>query len=321
MTRFETLLAGCRRHHPRYAGALSDHLPMALCALAALERPMEQIEAFHDRYATRLSALPPDSQPIDQWEDHIGKTSSYGDLLRYFLSSVEVRGIDAVVRAHLPQLVAGLSADAFHPLIRLAYGVDFGHPAEVAAGLAYLAAVHRPLPEPRWAPGDVPLMEVLRINADDGDIKGFRFRERMFSPRMEELLATASIAGPGAPETLTSMAALVVQLHLNTRDFFALHLVTACHALRLCLPFLDDVEGAIGHFQRAVVAAHAVIGAPDPMRRHLSDEAWLARMARDPEHVYKYGYTCRQELEHYGNPTYMEEFRRLERAGLLEAPA
>jgi hypothetical protein len=313
------LVRRCAEHHPRYAGGLSDHLPMALCALDGLGRPPSQVETFYQHYRSRLLALKPTAASIDgAWKQNLEQIDSYEAYLAYFLDAVDAMGADAVVRQHLPELIGGLAADAFHPLIRLGYAIDFGVDSEIAAGLSYLAAAHLPLASESFRVTNLDLESLLVSLADDAELRGFSFEGRMFSDRLAELARAGLVPAPATVEAPGVIASTVLWIHRNTRNFFALHLVTAFHALGVCLPYLVSPEPALACFQRAVAASCVAVGTPRFDRPSVADDVWLERMRRDPEHVYKYAYSCRQEHAHWGDPAYRGEYELLERTGLLD---
>ena len=72
------------------------------------------------------------------WRQHRGRRESYSALVEFFTSQIEADGWRTTLARHLPPLVSGWVKDAFHPIIRLSYGIEFEVPSEIAAGLAYL---------------------------------------------------------------------------------------------------------------------------------------------------------------------------------------
>src|SRR4030095_10432807 len=67
--------------------------------------------------------------------------AAYSALLVFFDAQIAANGWQATVQKFLPTLISGWVQDAFHPLIRLGYGIEFEAPVEIAAGLAYLTSV------------------------------------------------------------------------------------------------------------------------------------------------------------------------------------
>ena len=104
-------------------GFLSDHLPMAALARIGLEDNIANVLDYVHRYRSRLSRI----------DDH----PEYRIILDRYLAAVARDGVTATLAEHLPRLVTGWVRDAYHPIIRIAYGKEFGIDEEVAAGLAY----------------------------------------------------------------------------------------------------------------------------------------------------------------------------------------
>ena len=128
------------RHGPHYKGFLSDHLPMALLAMKALGAERGSLAAYAANYEDRLD--PPvrhAQEPPGSLAEALGQQVAYGALLAYFDREIARHGATKTLATYLPDLVSGWVRFAFHPIIRLAYGVRFGVESEIAAGLAYLA--------------------------------------------------------------------------------------------------------------------------------------------------------------------------------------
>ena len=81
--------------------------------------------SYLSRYRDRLQSI--DRAPTD-----------YRHWLSEYLDRMSREGADAVLREALPRYISGWARDAYHPLIRLAYGWEFGVLEEAAAALAYL---------------------------------------------------------------------------------------------------------------------------------------------------------------------------------------
>lgn len=118
----------------------SDHGPMAYLAMHGLGVGFEDIDAFAAAYRARLVPVSPpiESVSASTWHNHIGRRQSYAALLTFFASEIESLGWQTTVAQYLPALISGWVKDAFHPLIRLGYGIEFESSSEIAAGLAYM---------------------------------------------------------------------------------------------------------------------------------------------------------------------------------------
>jgi Questin oxidase-like len=113
---------------------------------------IDRIEKFAEFYRRKLVAAPSPSEAVssDDRKNHVGRPESYSALLAFFASAIDSNGWQVTVTRYLQSLLSGWVKDAFHPLIRLAYGIEFQVPSEIAAGLAYLgigAPRFKPLPD------------------------------------------------------------------------------------------------------------------------------------------------------------------------------
>ncbi len=128
-------------HAPHYPPSdNSDHGPMAYLAMFGLGIDFDEIERFATHYRRRLAPLSPPDCIVrsEELAGHRGRRESYSALVEFFASQIEADGWRTTLARHLPPLVSGWVKDAFHPIIRLSYGIEFEVPSEIAAGLAYM---------------------------------------------------------------------------------------------------------------------------------------------------------------------------------------
>ncbi|HWB79139.1 MAG TPA: questin oxidase family protein, partial [Nannocystaceae bacterium] len=113
------LLAENRTRDPEYGGGLSNHLSMALVALAQLGADDARLAAFARRYERRLDPMRALAEPIAwaKWRDAIGREAALTSLLAAFDLRLRERGRDEVLAEVLPMLVPALGAQLFHGLI------------------------------------------------------------------------------------------------------------------------------------------------------------------------------------------------------------
>jgi hypothetical protein len=290
---------------------LSNHLPMALVALARLGADDARLAAFANRYRHRLAPVD-DVEAVttlDGWLAARGRRHAYGAVRPYLERRTRDEGADAVLGACLPHLVDGISGAAFHGVIRLAYSLESASDARVAAGLAYLTQVHQPLgprtgslprtADPVAALGAVAGLHELGVAASSGNI----------GQRLGAVGAHRAFAGvvdwleidDDTPRRLTEAA---IALYAATDDFTALHGVTASHALSIVAPYVEDRPALASWWFQALAAAYVTIGAPslhDPagavapwLERPPAADAVASRaIASDDEHVVKLVYSAR----------------------------
>lgn len=268
-------------HGPHYQGFLSDHLPMALLAMWAAGADRLDLERYAARYQSRLN--PPvrhSARPPAEFSDAVGDLDAYGSLLAFFDGELARLGTRRTLTSWLPRLVSGWVRFAFHPIIRLAYGIRFDVPSEIAAGLAYLASA-----------GPDPALQALADTASPVDEPllpppGPALAEP-FEQRYNATVASGALEGRVVvlPDHRRRVAELGLGLFNDTHDFFALHVVTGTHALGVCA----DAIGlpADGLLSAGFLAAYMTIGAPrfDPVARPTP-----ARV--DDEHDAKLAFTC-----------------------------
>jgi hypothetical protein len=113
---------------------------------------------------------------------------------------------------------------------------------------------------------------------------------------------------------LNNCAAVALDIYRSTRNFFALHLVTATQAIRICSEFID-AKLALAALTGSLLAAHQVLGSPafdraDPLP--IPDRL-------DREHAYKYAWACLSEYRLYGDELYIDEIRGFRERGLIPA--
>lgn len=316
----ERLLDEDREMDPVTNAGLTNHRPMALVALAAMGAGAERLTSFANQYGDRL--VPCRDQIIASRRE------------------LEVRlGRDGCVRVlhHLmPHLAEGAGGAAFHGLIRLGYAIEVGRIADIAAALAYFSDVTQiiDIPEPVRSSESSDLGEVLRRLHRDPALQARNFTATGFSARFAEISADPRFRSHVRTLSadacdLGSLASITLALYRSTRDFFALHTVTATHAARLvadCVAGADADTGADAArrlafgLARAVAAAYVVIGAPEiasddgcaPAGAEGGtgvtatwDDVLSAAVKSDDPHVLKMVHTCRAEHGAWGLAKYL----------------
>ena len=294
------------RFSPLYQGFLSDHGPMATLALHGIGAGPDRAQDYLQAYQQRLSPL----------------TEAPSDYLRHrdeILHDIARSGMDAVLARRLPTLISGWAKDAYHPLIRIAYGYEFGIEQEVAAGLAYLS----------WCGPDQIVIQLARAatpvaQATDAfqSMRGCATAvtpTRNFNACLVEILDNPHFrsAAVVVPDQQIEFSRQALAVFHATHNFFALHLVTGSHAFRL----LDIFTGTDGEaiFAIGLLAGYAALGAPEFSLADLSifgadfrpdsglpdtAEDWLA-LVSDDEHDIKLAYSARSQAEFFADPAYI----------------
>ena len=277
----ERLLAHRNQHGPHYGGHLSDHLPMALLAMWANGAGRDALDTYAMRYRQRLE--PPVEHvrnPPTEIARAVGDLGAYGALLAYFDREVARDGTQATLETWLPRLASGWVRFAFHPVIRLAYGVRFDVASEIVAGLAYLASAG---PDPALQ----ALADGARYDDEPLSVPPSPPLDEPFERRYNATVASGVLAERAVvvPDNRRRLAELSLAVFNDTHDFFALHMVTGTHALGVCADAIGmDVDGLLS---AGLLAAYITVGAPrfDP-----AAEPRPATM--DDEHDAKLAFAC-----------------------------
>jgi hypothetical protein len=302
------LLQQAARWDAEYGQSLSNHLPMALAALARLGASDERLAEFARRYVKRLHAAPPtEPWPAGQpWQAQLGRPRAWPAYRHLWRGWLARAGADEVLAQALPTLMQGVGAAAFHGPLRLAYALAASPVEGMADALAYWSC--------RWftcgaADGQgsnadtAAVLQTLDFGADLPP-------QRLIAQQMALAAAHPRFAPAVARWrvdvhiTLPRLAMLAAEHYAAHPGFTVLHLVTGAHAVRVLLPRLAVEErlGALRHYAAAAAAAWATL--PDSSRTspplHLSVLPWTEIGARaiesDDEHIIKLVDACR-ELE------------------------
>ena len=289
-----------------YAGGLSNHLPMALLALARLGATEARLNAFAQNYSRRLQpAPPPRPWPAgDAWASRLGEREAWPEYRDLFFDWLLHEHSRDVLRQVLPRLMQGCGAAAFHGLIRTAYALQSTRRQELADALAYWACRWLDLGTPVTAgtSGTVRMPQAvlrqLHVTQSDADLIFQRMQAAAREAHFQAVVATLAVR----ESTLAQLALLAAQAYAASGNFTALHLVTSAHATRLLLPWVDDPLPALHGYWRAFAAAVCASGmtvgtAPTPRPW---PELVAAALASDDDHVIKLVDSCREEHRSYG---------------------
>ncbi|MEA2339075.1 MAG: hypothetical protein QOE82_3082 [Thermoanaerobaculia bacterium] len=297
-----SLLAGSQRFATTYGSGFFNHLPMALLALERLGGDDARLREFAEFYEKRLHLKTPgDALPNDDWRDALGKRKYEDAVTAKFEQHLRARGRDALLRDVVPQLTLGLASEAFHGLIRTAYSVDSGDDVDLPGALASWVTGFSELPGSSSAKKfDVAADAFATIAADDrfaSPIEGRSIDGRI--AKVNALPAFADYRSSITTVALPDLALIAARIFIATGDFVALHLVTACHAVRVLQRYLPP--SALDVLSTAMLAAYVVIGRPpldDVAVEEVTDLASLAAKS-DDDHDLKLVYSCLQEETHY----------------------
>lgn len=296
---YELLKAGAK-FSPHYRPVYnSDHLPMTLCALEGLGADAETLSSFRDDYAARLHTFEFNGE-IAHWREGLGDRKAYGALTNWFTTALTQQPAEQLVEEVLAVTLPGVALDAFHPVIRLGYALQFDTlvkaPEELAAALAYLVITHRDI---SVSHNPIDLRAALSRQVTDGPIDLDTSR---FGPAIQILVQEGRYP-QGSAASFAELAEASLQFYQGTRNFFALHLVTSTMALREVAAHLsaENRQLALSAQTSAILASHLLLGSPD------FNEIQAVPAQLDREHALKYVWSCVAEFRHYQLPAYLEE--------------
>jgi hypothetical protein len=268
---------------------------MAALALLGIGAPAQTAGDYLTNYQKRL-------EPIEQ------APVGYRDDLAEMREAVRALGSERVLARELPALISGWARDAYHPLIRIAYGYQFGIPEEVAAGLAYL----------KWCGADHTLERLAGDiqERDQGPASLFAAvracatpvtATRNFNACLNEVSMNPRFAAGAAlcPYPLRAASTEALRIFAGTHDFFALHLVTGAHAYRVLYPLAGPRRDQL--FMLGLLAGYAAVGAP-PYRstipvREPSNDLLVAALGTD-EHRIKLCFSAASQADFFADPAY-----------------
>jgi Questin oxidase-like len=308
------------------ARGTTNHCPMALVALAEMGASPARLQAFFDMWERKyaLSAPPIDVIiPRHEWAGYLGERAAFGALRLCFQHWIADAGPFPVITAVLQEVPFAPATEAFHALIRLAYGIEAAHMGEIASGLASLIASHLPI--------DVSLDENRTADSVDAGLdhiamalSGLVFPRSSITSRLQAVttdvrFGRAILAPPTEVSLLDDLARATIGAYWRTPDFTLLHTVTATRAARIIFSQLQValVRQLLPSLWVALCAAYATVGRPADAIADIPvlDIDWsdVCRMAvaSNDDHVIKMTYTCLCEDRRDPSPLYLASAARL----------
>jgi hypothetical protein len=308
------------------ARGTTNHCPMALVALAEMGASPTRLQAFFDmwEFEYALSAPPVDAVIARyDWVRHLGDRPAFGALRLCFLDWIADAGPASVITTVLQEIPFAPATQAFHSLIRLAYGIEAGHDGEIASGLASLISSHLPI-EVRL--DDNHRAESVATGFDHvaQAVSGAAFPGNSITARLRAVtgdarFANALLAPPGHVALLDDLARATIEAYWRKPNFTLLHTVTATRAARTVFALLDNslVEQLLPPLWVALNAAYAIVDKPAHTELSIPqlDVDWrdVCQMAivSNDDHVIKMTYTCLCEDRRDPSPLYLASAARL----------
>ncbi|KLN60532.1 hypothetical protein WH96_12565 [Kiloniella spongiae] len=315
---------------PEYGPShFSNHCPMASLALKMLGGSEQQLQDFKSGTLKNLERNSPERTVVevtnDNFEALLGKRENYLGYFTYFKKHAEI----GKPLPKLDLLAKGVSASAFHALIRTAYGIDAEDVSEVAAGLAYWADSHLVVIPDGPIEGSLSDDAIEDFGAEIlakklvGELEPLPSNEAIFGQmriNAEDKLRQSYVlrALNVTDLSLDQLRQLSLTIFLNTNNFTALHTVTASYAARVVLPYIDDQATFLRQLCSGVIAATLTIPNDDFISNGCSDkyerltvEALKKRgVSATDSHDIKFVYSCLEEYDFYGDARYLDAASR-----------
>ncbi|MGV9878921.1 questin oxidase family protein [Streptomyces sp. NPDC003006] len=290
---------------PERLGRLTNHAPMAVEALSA-HGQSGAVHRWLDLYAPKLEEFPAPLAPITDADRHtaLGDPRRAADWIAHFRREVEERPWRDVLAEWWPLLLPGMYGGSTHPVIRVGHavrslerGATEPRLAELAHGLGYWAARHRPVTGVTPLPGADSAADALDAVPPIADRTEGGFPARLGRVRGLPVWA-ASVDGPEeARRRLTELVRAATHryaTHGHGEETMLVHAATAPNAVLRVLPALP--RGLWVPSLRAAWTASAAVTAmyaPDapvayePPGTFSAGEVVERALAHGDEHVIK----------------------------------
>lgn len=212
--------------------------------------------------------------------------------MRFFDAELRRIGPSELINTYVVKLTPGIWTAAFHPLIHTGFAVAAKHEESLVRGLAYLASSYAVVDDQIEAmiarddqESQDPWMLLNQMNEDtqtwktlDETPPGFQSKLRALAQSPAQLASLRKVFG--SVKAFCESKRISVGMHIedclarftfelfaktDCNDFFFLHLITGCHALRILIPCIkleEDKLRAIYTFIYYLLATYAVRGRP-----------------------------------------------------------
>jgi Questin oxidase-like len=332
----EAALAFLAPYGPDLRTGLTNHAPMAVEALCAMDRA-DAVMPWLESYRKTLAPRPAARERIDPrgWSTALGREDRFADWTAFLEEELAESPWRDVAARWTARLAPGICASATHGVIRAAHAVrslleteSAARRRELAEGFAYWAAAYQTLPT---APGTArPARPADAI----GRVPVVPEAERRFTGTITSSLDALAEFPPFAPvidmldatvaprELLSELTRTFARVYLaNAHDVLTtivfVHGVTSLAAVRSLLPILDaaTARDAIRYGWQSSCALYAAFGrraAPEgdvePPRESAPTLVDMAIANRD-EHAIKLTEACLREHALAPSPVYFAAAR------------
>lgn len=300
----------------------ANHAPMVLIALYRLGADPAQLRQYYakieiGRPVSETSLLQAPRIDRGTWTKYLGTFSAWSAYRQFFQAEIDKHGVQEVLAFYVSPLMKGVAGHAFHPLLRVGYGIDLNDKDEIAFGLAYWASAYLAAPETPSTKSRVEPTRMLTVLANSELLRSVKPHGQSVARRIGQFYAHDEFRRLLQPIKLDSdrpldaIAQAIAEAFSGHHHFTMLHGVTSCHAMRMVLPYCEDQEDALSMYWFSICAAYlSVINVSIGPHHPLPDrEADWPRIQSDAiatgnEHTIKLAYTCLKESEEYHNANY-----------------
>lgn len=315
---------------PEYGRAMANHLPMALSALRQLGASPEICAQFEADYCKRtpLRDISDQKKHLDGDPARVlGRRDYYLALRDTFKAYQAAHGTDALLNLWVPKLTEGLSASAFHAVIRLGYALSDQNTDEIVNALAFWASAYQSLgtldgyraENPIGDATITPIFEKVAADPDLGHqtLTGQGIANRLGRvarlPGYERLVEMINQSGKFSLADLREQS---LNLFLHQPSFTTLHLVTGAEGLAKASEKVSAPQSLLQHYALALTNVYISRGTPaltdtDKIKsfvrdNDLPDWSYLKSeaIASGDEHKIKFVQTCESEFEKTGDSRY-----------------
>jgi hypothetical protein len=299
----------------------ANHAPMVLIALYRLGAESDRLHQYYAGIgiepASATGSLQP--QPIDRstWTKYLGNFGAWSSYRSFFQREIGEHGVQDVLASYVSPLMRGVAGHAFHPLLRVGYGIDLNDKDEIAFGLAYWAAAYLPAPEIPSDQSSVEPSHLMSTLENSRSLRSVKPNSQSIAHRIGQFYAHEEFRRLLRPIDLDSdrpletIARTIAEAFVEHHHFTMLHGVTSCHAIRMVLPYCKNQQDALNVYWYSVCAAYlSVINMLEGTHHSLPDRDvdWRriqgVAIATGNEHTIKLAYTCLKESEAYHHPIY-----------------
>lgn len=304
-----------------YGGSLSNHMPMVAYSLFEMGESFDKIVEYLDDDIVKNKYLEENlhSKYIisdENFSEYLGYEDSLGSYYKYFKEKSSNGNVEDLIKEYLEVLLVGTAARAFHPLIRLAYGVRSGNDEEVIRSLSYFASVYLP----HKINNELKVSkDILKdINTISELLGSEKFEGYLIANKINKVYGLHNFRnnifslGDNEEEILVMLDKIINKLYVATKGFTILHAVTSKVAIKALLPYIGDKKRALDNYWIAIAAAYVTVGAPKVKDLEVNisnnlpefEEIIIEAISTKDDHSIKLTHACKIEYENSGDEIY-----------------